>query len=247
MAIKTYKNYIDGKWVVSSSGETFDNINPANKKEILGRFQKSNANDLNKAVKSAVKAQEGWRNLPAPKRGEILFRVGELLIKHKESLAKDMTREMGKILNETRGDVQEAIDLAYYTAGEGRRLLGETVPSELNNKFCMTVRMPVGVVAAITPWNFPIAIPSWKLIPALVCGNTVVFKPASATPLSAYRFVKLFEEAGLPPGVLNFVTGSGSEIGEPLIEHHNINLVSFTGSTDTGATVAHKCAWNMKQ
>ncbi|MEE3347304.1 MAG: aldehyde dehydrogenase family protein, partial [Nitrospinota bacterium] len=181
MAIKNYKNYLDGKWVVSSSGETFDNVNPANKKEILGRFQKSNANDLNKAVKSAVKAQEGWRNLPAPKRGEILFRVGELLTKHKESLAEDMTREMGKILNETRGDVQEAIDLTYYTAGEGRRLLGETVPSELNNKFCMTVRMPVGVVAAITPWNFPIAIPSWKLIPALVCGNTVVFKPASDT------------------------------------------------------------------
>ena len=247
MAIKTYKNYIDGKWVVSSSGETFDNINPANKKEILGRFQKSNANDLNKAVKSAVKAREGWRNLPAPKRGEILFRVGELLTRHKESLAKDMTREMGKILNETRGDVQEAIDLTYYTAGEGRRMLGETVPSELNNKFCMTVRMPVGVVAAITPWNFPIAIPSWKLIPALVCGNTVVFKPASDTPLSAYRFVTIFEEAGLPPGVLNFVTGSGSEVGEPLIEHHNIDLVSFTGSTDTGAQVAHKCAWNMKQ
>ena len=247
MAIKTYKNYIDGKWVVSSSGDTFDDINPANKKEIIGRFQKSNADDLNKAVKSAVKAQEGWRNLPAPKRGEILFRVGELLARHKESLAKDMTREMGKILNETRGDVQEAIDLTYYTAGEGRRMLGETVPSELNNKFCMTVRMPVGVVAAITPWNFPIAIPSWKLIPALVCGNTVVFKPASDTPLSAYRFVKIFEEAGLPPGVLNFVTGSGSEVGEPLIEHHSIKLVSFTGSTDTGATVAHKCAWNMKQ
>ncbi len=247
MAIKSYKNFIDGKWAASSSGETFDNINPANHKEILGRFQKSNTNDLNKAVKSAVKAQEGWRNLPAPKRGEILFRVGELLTKHKESLARDMTREMGKVLNETRGDVQEAIDLTYYTAGEGRRLLGETVPSELNNKFCMTVRMPVGVVAAITPWNFPIAIPSWKLIPALVCGNTVVFKPASDTPLSAYRFVKLFEEAGLPPGVLNFVTGSGAEIGEPLTEHHNIDLVSFTGSTDTGAMVAHKCAWSMKQ
>ena len=139
--------------------------------------------------------------------------MGELIVKHKESLAKDMTREMGKVLSKTRGDIQEAIDLTYYTAGEGRRLLGETVPSELNNKFCMTVRMPLGVVAEITPWNFPIAISSWKLIPALVCGNTVVFKPASDTPHSSYHFVKLIEEAGLPSRVLNFVTGSGAEIG----------------------------------
>ncbi len=158
-----------------------------------------------------------------------------------------MTLEMGKIIKETRGDVQEAIDMAYYTAGEGRRMLGETVPSELKNKFSMSVRMPVGVVAAITPWNFPIAIPSWKLAPALVCGNTVVIKPASDTPLSVFSFVKLCEEAGLPPGVLNMVTGSGEDIGTPLIDHPDVDLVSFTGSTDTGSIVASHCAKQMKR
>jgi len=168
-------------------------------------------------------------------------------VKQKEQLAQDMTREMGKIIKETRGDVQEAIDMAYYTAGEGRRLLGETVPSELNNKFNMSVRMPVGVVAAITPWNFSMAIPSWKLIPALVCGNTVVIKPASDTPLSSYNLVRICEEAGIPPGVLNMVTGSGGNVGTPLMDHPKVNLVSFTGSTDTGSIVAAHCAKQMKQ
>ncbi len=245
--VKTFENYINGKWKASSSGETFDNINPADSRKVEGRFQKSNKKDVNEAVAAASAAQKDWKSTPAPKRGEILFRLAELLVKNKESLARDMTREMGKIISETRGDVQEAIDMAYYTAGEGRRLLGETVPSELNDKFCMSVRMPVGLVAAITPWNFPIAIPSWKLIPALVCGNTVVIKPASDTPLSCVNFVKLFEEAGLPPGVLNLVTGAGSKVGVPLMDHPKVDLVSFTGSTDTGSIVAAHCAKNMKQ
>ncbi len=247
MAAKIFKNYINGKWKASKSGETFENINPANAKQVVGRFQQSTAEDVNEAVTAAFEARTAWRKTPAPKRGEILFKVAELLVQHKERLAQDMTREMGKVIAETRGDVQEAIDLTYYTAGEGRRLLGETCPSELNDKFCMSVRMPVGVVAAITPWNFPIAIPSWKLIPALVAGNTVVLKPASDTPISSYHFVKLFEEAGLPAGVLNFVTGSGSGAGAPMVEHPKVNLVSFTGSTETGSRIAADCARQMKQ
>ncbi|MEE8206018.1 MAG: aldehyde dehydrogenase family protein [Nitrospinaceae bacterium] len=244
---KLFNNYINGKWKASSSGETFENINPANHDEVVGRFQKSNKKDVNEAISAAEEALPQWRATPAPKRGEILFKVAELLLQQKESLAQDMTREMGKVIGETRGDVQEAIDLTYYTAGEGRRLLGETVPSELKNKFCMSVRMPVGIVSAITPWNFPIAIPSWKLVPALVCGNTVVIKPATDTPLSVVNFVKVCEKAGLPPGVLNLVTGSGSEVGTPMTEHDKVNLVSFTGSTDTGAVIASSCAKNMKQ
>ncbi len=244
---KLFNNYINGKWKASSSGETFENINPANHDEVVGRFQKSNKKDVNEAISAAEEALPQWRATPAPKRGEILFKVAELLLQQKESLAQDMTREMGKVIGETRGDVQEAIDLTYYTAGEGRRLLGETVPSELKNKFCMSVRMPVGIVSAITPWNFPIAIPSWKLVPALVCGNTVVIKPATDTPLSVVNFVKVCEKAGLPLGVLNLVTGSGSEVGTPMTEHDKVNLVSFTGSTDTGAVIASSCAKNMKQ
>ena len=244
---KIFKNFIDGQWKSSRSGETFANLNPADNRIVLGKFQQSNAADVNEAVNAADKAQKIWRNTTAPKRGEILFRVAELLVKNKESLAQDMTREMGKVLAETRGDVQEAIDMAYYSAGEGRRMLGETVPSELNDKFCMSVRMPVGVVAAITPWNFPIAIPSWKLFPALVTGNTVVINPASDTPLSCLNLVKTFEQAGLPPGVLNLVTGSGVGTGTPLMDHKAIDLVSFTGSTDTGSIVAGHCAKKMRQ
>ncbi len=244
---KTFKNFIDGQWKSSRSGETFSNLNPADNRIVLGKFQQSNAKDVNEAVQAADKAQKLWRNTTAPKRGEILYRVAELLVKNKESLAQDMTREMGKVLAETRGDVQEAIDMAYYSAGEGRRMLGETVPSELNDKFCMSVRMPVGVVAAITPWNFPMAIPSWKLFPALITGNTVVIKPASDTPLSCLNLVKIFEQAGLPPGVLNLVTGSGTGTGMPLVDHPSIDLVSFTGSTETGSIVASHCAKKMRQ
>lgn len=247
MAAKVYKNYIDGEWKASSTGETFENINPANKKEVVGRFQQSTSKDVNEAVSAARKALPHWKQVPAPKRGEILFRASEILVQRKEALAQDMTREMGKVIKETRGDVQEAIDMGYYAAGEGRRLFGETVPSELNDKFCMSVRMPVGVIAAITPWNFPLAIPSWKLFPALVAGNTVVIKPASDTPLSVYHFVKILEEAGLPPGVVNYVTGSGAVAGASLLDHPKVDLVSFTGSTDTGSQVAQHCAKQMKQ
>lgn len=244
---KVYKNYIQGKWRSSASGETFENVNPANGKDILGRFQKSASEDVSLAVESACSAQAMWRKTPAPRRGEIIFKVAELLIKNKESFAKTMTREMGKVLKETRGDVQEAIDMAYYGAGEGRRLMGETVPSELPNKSCFSMRRPVGIVAAVTPWNFPMAIPSWKLIPALIAGNTVVIKPASDTPMSAVNLVQLFEQAGLPPGVLNLVTGTGQVAGTALVEHPKVNLVSFTGSTDTGADISLRCAKQMKR
>lgn len=244
---KTYHNFINGEWRPSAGGETFENRNPANHREVLGRFQQSTAEDVNMAVAAAAQAQAAWRNTPAPKRAEILYRVAEMLVRQKEPLARQMTREMGKILKETQGDVQEGIDLTYFTAGEGRRLHGQTCPSELTRKFCLSMRMPVGLAAAITPWNFPIAIPSWKLIPALVTGNTVVFKPASDTPASACNFVKLFADAGLPPGVLNLVTGSGENVGAPLVNHSQVNLVSFTGSTDTGSGIARDCARQMKQ
>ncbi|MGP0628744.1 aldehyde dehydrogenase family protein [Nitrospina sp. 32_T5] len=244
---KEYKNYINGKWVASSSGEIFENTNPANCNQVLGRFQKSNKKDVDKAVAAAAKAKKMWRETPAPKRGEIMYKVAELLVKHKESLAQDMTKEMGKIISETRGDVQEAIDLTYFAAGEGRRMAGETVPSELRNKFAMSVRMPLGVVACVTPWNFPLAIPSWKLIPALICGNTAVIKPAEDTPLTVVNFMNIFEKAGLPPGVVNMVTGFGPDAGAPLVEHKDVDMVSFTGSTQTGAGIASTCAQRMKQ
>ncbi len=247
MATKVFKNYINGVWEKASSGEVFSNTNPANFNEELGRFQLSRKEDVDRAVSAAKEAQKMWRKTPAPKRGEIIFKVAEMLVKNKKPLAEDMTREMGKVLKETLGDVQEGIDTAYYGAGEGRRMFGETVPSELPAKFAMSVRMPVGVVAAVTPWNFPLAIPSWKLVPALICGNTVVLKPASDTPLSALRLVELFEKAGLPPGVLNLVTGTGSQTGVPLIDDPRVDLVSFTGSTDTGADISVRCARQMKQ
>ena len=247
MAVKSYKIFIGGEWKTSSSGETFKNVNPANAQEVVGRFQQSTSKDVNSAVSAAHRALPEWKKTPAPKRGELLYKVAENLVKHKEALARDMTREMGKVIKETRGDVQEAIDMGYFSAGEGRRLTGETVPSELNDKFCMSVRMPVGVIAAITPWNFPLAIPSWKLFPALVAGNTVVIKPASDTPLSVYHFVKVLEDAGLPPGVVNYVTGSGTGVGQPLLDHPKVDMVSFTGSTETGALVAGHCARRMKQ
>ncbi len=196
-----HKNYINGEWVPARNGETFDDRNPADTRQLIGIFPKSTIEDVNRAVAAAKGAYEKWRLTPAPKRAELLYRLGEILIERKESFAQDMTREMGKILKETRGDVQEAIDITYFAAGEGRRLHGHTTPSELPNKFAMSVRMPLGVCAIITPWNFPMAIPSWKLLPALVCGNTVVMKPASDTPLSAYNLVRACEEAGLPPGV----------------------------------------------
>ncbi|MDX2086155.1 MAG: aldehyde dehydrogenase family protein [Candidatus Melainabacteria bacterium] len=245
--VKTYGNYIDGKWQPSVSGKTFEDRNPANPSDLIGHFPASNAQDIQAAVAAAKKAFDTWRLVPAPKRAEILFRAGQILIERKESLAREMTREMGKVLAEARGDVQEVIDMTFYAAGEGRRLFGHTTPSELQNKFAMSVRMPVGVCGLITPWNFPMAIPSWKVMPALVCGNTVVIKPASDTPLMTLRLVKVLEEAGLPPGVLNLVCGSGRETGEPLMQHPDVRLISFTGSCEVGRHVNEMCAPGFKR
>ncbi len=239
---RTYHNYIGGEWVASESGETFENRNPADQRELIGRFPRSTAADVNRAVDAAMNAFDGWRKTPAPRRAEILFRLGEILIKKKEKYSADMTREMGKVLKETGGDVQEAIDCTYYTAGEGRRLHGFTTPAEMPNKFAMCVRQPVGLCGLITPWNFPMAIPSWKMIPALVCGNTLVIKPAEDTPLSTYNLIKSCEEAGIPPGVVNLVTGFGDTAGAAITEHPALRLISFTGSTDTGRIVAGACA-----
>jgi acyl-CoA reductase-like NAD-dependent aldehyde dehydrogenase len=242
-----YNNFIDGSWVPSVSGDLFENRNPANADELVGVFQQSTGQDVERAIDAARRAYEQWRLVPAPRRAEILFRAAQLLADRKEMLARDMTREMGKVLEETRGDVQEAIDMTYFMAGEGRRLYGQTVPSELHDKFAMSLRQPVGVSAVITPWNFPMAIPSWKIVPALVCGNTVVFKPATLTPLSALSFVGILEEAGIPRGVVNLVTGAGREVGEPLLASDEVRVVSFTGSTDVGRTVAQKTAPSFKK
>jgi len=246
VSANTYLNLIGGKFVPSRSGKTFQNINPARTDDIVGVFQSSGAEDVNAAVTAAAEAWKKWRLVPAPKRAEILYRAGELLTQRKEQYARDMTREMGKVLTETRGDVQEAIDTAFYMAGEGRRLFGQTTPSELQNKFAMSVRMPVGVCAMITPWNFPMAIPSWKLLPALVCGNTCVIKPAQDTPLSTFNLVQTLVDAGLPPGVVNIVTGSGSSVGAPLVEHPLVRAVSFTGSSEVGRSVGEAAARHYK-
>jgi aldehyde dehydrogenase (NAD+) len=243
---KVYKNYINGEWVSSVGGHTFDNVNPANTRELVGIFQKSNQQDVASAIQAAKEAYKSWRLTPPPKRGEMLYGAGRLLVERKEVYAEQMTREMGKILEETRGDVQEAIDMTYYMAGEGRRLFGQTTTSELPNKFCMWVRSPIGVCALVTPWNFPMAIPSWKVMPALICGNTVVMKPATDTPLSMYNLVQTLEEAGVPRGVVNLVTGTGAEVGTALMTHDEVRVVSFTGSTAVGKKVAEACAGSFK-
>ncbi len=243
---KVYKNFINGDWVESVSGRTFENINPANRHELIGIFQKSNQQDIDNAIAAAKEAFKIWRLTPPPKRGEILWRAARLLVERKEIFAEAMTREMGKILDETRGDVQEAIDMTFYMAGEGRRMFGQTTTSELPNKFCMAVRSPIGICSLITPWNFPMAIPSWKVMPALVCGNTVVMKPATDTPLSMYNLVKTLEDAGLPRGVVNYVTGGGGEVGNRLMTHEDVKVVSFTGSTEVGRKVSEACSHNFK-
>jgi len=234
---QTFLNSIGGRWVPARSGRTFANHNPANG-DCLGDYPASGPEDVDAAVEAAQQAYRAWRLTPAPKRAEIVFRAGEIIRQRKEDLARAMTREMGKILVETRGDVQEGIDMAYLAAGEGRRMHGVTTPSEMPNKWAMSVRCPVGVVGVITPWNFPLAIPSWKLMPALVAGNTAVFKPAGDTPEMAWHFARIFEEAGLPPGVLNLVFGSGSQVGSPMVEHPEVAVISFTGSTDVGLGIA---------
>ncbi|MDP9309819.1 MAG: aldehyde dehydrogenase family protein [Chloroflexota bacterium] len=241
-----YHNLIGGEWVRSTTGQTFESTNPADTREIVGRFQRSGADDIAAAVQAAAHAYEAWRLTPAPKRGEILFKAAELLRQRKEQYARDMTREMGKVIAEARGDVQEAIDMMYFIAGEGRRLYGQTTPSEMPNKFQMSVRVPLGVCGLITPWNFPMAIPSWKILPALILGNTVVIKPAEDAPLSTYNFVQCLLDAGLPPGVVNIVTGYGPEAGEPLVRHPDVKVVSFTGSTAVGHHLTKVAAETLK-
>ena len=236
-----FENFIDGTWSASSSGALFENRNPANHDDLIGVFQESTADDAVRAIAAAERAYADWRLVPAPRRAEMLFRAAQLVADRKEQFARDMTREMGKVLEETRGDVQEAIDMTFFMAGEGRRMYGQTVPSELRDKFAMSVRQPLGVCGVITPWNFPMAIPSWKIVPALVCGNTVVFKPSSLTPLSAVNFVQVLAEAGVPPGVVNMVTG-GPEVGTVLSKHDAVKVVSFTGSTAVGRLVNQNAA-----
>jgi len=237
MATPHLKNFIDGRWVDSVSGNAFEDVDPANG-ELIATATKSTVADIDKAVEAAKRAADSWRLYPAPKRGEILYRAAEIMLERKDELAREMTREMGKVLGEARGDVQEGIDMTYYIAGEGRRQFGDVVPAELPNKWAMSMRHPHGVVAAITPWNFPFAIPTWKIMPALILGNTVVFKPASATPMLAVRLVEILEAAGLPKGVLNLVLGSGGDLGDHLVQHPAVDLVSFTGSSDTGAHIS---------
>ncbi len=232
----TFQNHIGGRWAPARSGRTFFNLNPASG-ETLGEFPSSGPEDVEDAVAAATKAYPEWRLTPAPKRAEILYRAGEIIRSRKDDLARAMTREMGKVFAEASGDVQEGIDMAYLAAGEGRRLFGVTTPSEMPNKWAMSVRSPIGVVGVITPWNFPFAIPAWKIMPALVAGNTVVFKPAGDTPEMAWHFTKIFEEAGLPPGVLNLVFGSGTNVGNPIVEHPQVAVISFTGSTEVGLAI----------
>jgi acyl-CoA reductase-like NAD-dependent aldehyde dehydrogenase len=243
---RVYKNFIDGEWVEASTGQTFENRNPADTRDVVGIFQRSGKADVDTAIAAAKQAFAKWRLVPAPRRAEIIYRAAEMLMERKEDCARDMTREMGKILKETRGDVQEAVDTAYYMAGEGRRMFGPTTPSELPNKFAMAVRQPIGVCGMITPWNFPMAIPSWKLLPALVCGNTCVIKPAQDTPLSTFNLVRALYDAGLPRGVINIVTGFGSEVGTPITEHADVKAISLTGSSAVGRIVGTTAAKSFK-
>ena len=242
-----YENYIGGKWEGPASGERFESRNPADRDEVLGSFPRSGKEDVDRAIRAAKEAYPGWMATPAPERSDYLLRVGLLLEQHKEEWSELMTREMGKTLKESRGDIQEGIDFLFYMAGEGRRMFGNTMPSELRGKFSMTVRHPIGVVGLVTPWNFPIAIRIWKIAPAIVAGCTSVFKPAEDTPLLATLLVQAFEEAGLPPGVLNVVHGYGEDAGAPIVEHPDVRGVSFTGSLEVGRWVNERCGALMKR
>ena len=244
---RIYLNFIGGEWRPSVSGETFENTNPARQSELVGRFQRSVAADVDHAIRAAEAALPAWRALPAPARGDIILRAALLLEERREELARQMTREMGKPLKETLGDIQTAIDFGKFVAGEGRRPEGETVPSALPDKVCMTIRQPLGVVGIITPWNFPIAIPAWKTFPALLAGNTVVLKPASDTPLSAVNLAEILAEAGLPAGVLNLVTGPGGTLGDALVGDPRVAMISLTGSTEVGKHVAELCGRDLRR
>lgn len=242
-----YLNYIGGKWQPAKSGKWFENRNPAHWEEVIGLFPQSGIEDVEEAVQAAQEAFKEWRLVPAPVRGAMLKKAGDLLVQRKEDLAKDMTREMGKVLLETRGDVQEAIDTAYYASTEGRQLFSPTTPSELPNKMNLSFRQPIGTAGLITPWNFPMAIPSWKIFPALVCGNTVIFKPASDTPLSAYHLVEILIEAGIPPGVVNLVYGGGGSVGMAIVDHPQIPVISFTGSSAVGKVISSRAGALLKR
>lgn len=243
----TFRLFIAGEWVESVSGRTFESLNPADRRDVIGRFQAGTKADAGMAIRAAEMALPRWKATPAPKRGEILYRFGELMARDKEKLSRAMTREMGKVLAEARGDVQEGIDIAYLMAGEGRRMFGDTVPSELPDKWAMSIRQPIGIAGLITPWNFPVAIPCWKSMPALVTGNTVVFKPASDTPHCATLVVELMAEAGFPAGVVNLVTGSGGEVGDAIVESPDVRVISFTGHSSTGKSIAERAAKRLKR
>lgn len=245
--VTKYRNHIAGKWVDTGSEGSFLNINPADSDDVIGEFPAGGRSEIDEAVAAAEEAFKEWRLVPAPRRAQIIHKAGDILARDKEELARLMTREMGKVLSETRGDVQEGIDTAYYAAGEGRRLFGDTVPCELPNKFGMSVRNPIGVCGMITPWNFPMAIPTWKIFPALICGNTVVFKPAQDTPATAVRFVEILLEAGLPPNAVNIICGAGADIGRAIVEHPRIPAVSFTGSSATGRDIASRAGQGLKR
>jgi aldehyde dehydrogenase (NAD+) len=246
-AVTTYRHFIAGEWCDSTSGETFESRNPADQRDVIGRFQQGTKADVAMAVKAAEAALPMWRRTPAPKRGEILYRFGALMAERKERLARAMTREMGKVIAEARGDVQEGIDIAFLMAGEGRRMFGDTVPSELPDKWAMSIRQPIGIAGIITPWNFPMAIPCWKTMPALVTGNVVVFKPASDTPHCATLLVELMAEAGFPPGVVNLVTGTGGEVGDAIVTNPDVSVISFTGSSATGRAIAEQAGRRLKR
>jgi alpha-ketoglutaric semialdehyde dehydrogenase len=239
--MKTFKNFIAGDWVPPVSGEYFENKNPADLSDTIGRFPLSTAQDVERAVESAKRGFALWRATPAPARGDVMRRIGDIMVRRKEEIADLMTREMGKPLTETRGDVQEGIDTAYYAATEGRRLFGHTVPSEMRNKWAMSFRRPIGVCGIITPFNFPMAIPTWKMFPALLCGNACIFKPAEDVPHTGAVLVEIMLEAGLPPEVIQLVHGLGESVGAAIVNHPGIPVISFTGSTDTGRIVGEVC------
>nr|MBA2381382.1 aldehyde dehydrogenase family protein [Chloroflexota bacterium] len=244
---ETFGNFIAGEWCDSTSGATFESANPADTRDVIGRFQQGTPADVAMAVRAAGVAAGLWRRTPAPKRGEIMYAFAALMAEHKERLARAMTREMGKVLAEARGDVQEGIDIAFLMAGEGRRMFGDTTPSELPDKWAMSIRQPIGVAGIITPWNFPMAIPCWKMMPALVAGNTVVFKPSSDTPHCATLLVELMAEAGFPAGTVNLVTGAGAEVGDAIVDNPDVAVISFTGSSETGKHLAAKAGRQLKR
>jgi alpha-ketoglutaric semialdehyde dehydrogenase len=246
-ATRVFHNFINGQFVPSSSGKTFERRNPADQRDLVGVFQDSGAEDVNAAVAAAKAAYATWRKVPAPRRGEILLKAAELLLARKEQYSHDLTREMGKPLFEAGGDIVEAIGMAQYAGSEGRRMHGVTTPSELPNKFQLSMRQPIGVIGMITPWNFPMAIASWKMLPALVCGNTVVIKPGEDASISTFNLVECLVEAGLPPGVVNIVTGFGPSAGQPLVEHPDVPVLSFTGSTEVGRLVYELGARQIKR